>query len=74
MVNDLKSAVRTLLRRPAASALAALTLAVGIGSATAIFSIVYTLLVKPLEFPNGDRLVRVWELTPERIRFVCDRH
>ena len=69
MANDLKSAFRTLLRRPAVTALAALTLAVGIGSATAIFSIVYTLLVKPLEFPNGDRLVRVWELTPERQRF-----
>ena len=48
---------------------AVLTLAVGIGAATAIFSVVYTLLVKPLDFPNGDRLVRVWELTPERERF-----
>ncbi len=69
MANDLKSAIRTLLRRPAVTLLAAMTLAVGIGSATAIFSIVYTLLVKPLEFPGGDRLVRVWELTPERERF-----
>ncbi|MDQ3169052.1 MAG: ABC transporter permease [Acidobacteriota bacterium] len=69
MANDLKGAFRTLLRRPAVTLLAALTLAVGIGSATAIFSIVYTLLVKPLEFPDGDRLVRVWELTPERERF-----
>ncbi|MDQ3069073.1 MAG: ABC transporter permease, partial [Acidobacteriota bacterium] len=69
MASDLKSAFRSLLRRPAVTALAALTLAVGIGSATAIFSIVYTLLVKPLEFPGGDRLVRIWELTPERERF-----
>ena len=69
MANDLKSAIRTLLRRPGVTVLAAATLAVGIGSATAIFSIVYTLLVKPLEFPDGDRLVRVWELTPDRERF-----
>lgn len=48
---------------------AALTLGVGIGAATAIFSVVYTLLMKPLDFPGGDRLVRVWELTPERERF-----
>lgn len=69
MLNDLKGAFRSLLRRPGVTALAALTLAVGIGSATAIFSIVYTLLVKPLEFPGGDRLVRVWALTPDRERF-----
>jgi predicted permease len=69
MRHDLRSAVRTLLRRPAMMVTAALTLGVGIGAATAIFSVVYTLLLKPLEFPGGDRLVRVWELTPERERF-----
>lgn len=48
---------------------AAVTLAVGIGSATAIFSVAYALLLKPMEYPASDRLVRVWELTPERERF-----
>lgn len=68
-MSDLKNAFRTLVRRPAVTLMATLTLAVGIGSATAIFSVVYTLLLKPLAFPEGDRLVRIWELTPERERF-----
>ncbi|MEX2271503.1 MAG: hypothetical protein WD690_08540 [Vicinamibacterales bacterium] len=69
MLQDLKSACRSLLRRPSLTIVAALTLAVGIGAATAIFSVVYAVLLKPLEFPESHRLVRVWELTPGGERF-----
>ena len=69
MVQDLKAAFRSLLRRPALTIVAALTLAVGVGAATAIFSVVYAVLMKPLNFPESHRLVRVWELTPGGERF-----
>ena len=69
MVQDLTAACRSLLRRPALTIVAALTLAVGVGAATAIFSVVYGVLIKPLDFPESDRLVRVWELTPNGDRF-----
>jgi predicted permease len=56
---DLRHALRGLLRRPTFSFAAVLTLAVGIGATTAIFSVVYSVLIKPLPYPNPDELVRV---------------
>ena len=59
-------ASRALVRRPAFSAAAILTLAAGIAVTTAMFAIVDTILLKPLPFPNADRLVTVYEASPAR--------
>jgi predicted permease len=56
---DLRYAIRTLFRNPAFSVVVLLTLAIGIGSTTAIFSVVHALLLKPLPYPDSDRLVRL---------------
>jgi predicted permease len=58
---DLKFAGRQLWKRPVFSAIALAMLALGIGANTAIFSVVYTVLLKPLPFPEPDLLVRIWE-------------
>lgn len=56
---DVRYAARALGRTPGFTALAVLTLAVGIGSATVIYSIVHNVLLDPLPYPNADRLVNV---------------
>jgi putative ABC transport system permease protein len=62
---DLRFGLRLLLRNPAFTAVAVLTLALGIGANTAIFSLVHQLLLRPLPFPDGERLVMLWEITPD---------
>jgi len=57
MMRDLRMAVRSLVRRPFFTALAGVTLAVGIGANTAIFSVVDAVLINPLPFPQPDRVV-----------------
>src|SRR6185369_10402337 len=59
-------ALRNLLRRPTFTLIAVVTLALGIGANTAIFSSVYALLLKPLPFPDLDRVVAVWDSYPSR--------
>jgi putative ABC transport system permease protein len=61
LVRDLRFALRTLLRAPVFAATVVLTLALGIGAATAIFSFVHGLLLRPLPFPDPERLVMVWQ-------------
>jgi putative ABC transport system permease protein len=61
MIRDLKYALRMLAKSPAFSAVAVLTLALGIGANTAIFSVVEGTLLRPLPFPKADRLVRLYE-------------
>jgi predicted permease len=56
---DLRYALRGLARRPAFTFAAVVTLALGIGATTAIFSVVYSVLIKPLPYPNADELVQV---------------
>src|SRR5687768_18267360 len=59
MSRDLRYALRGLARRPAFTFAAVVTLAIGIGATTAIFSVVYSVLIKPLPYPNADELVRI---------------
>ena len=60
-VQDLAYAARNLRKSPGFTAVAAITLAIGIGANTAIFSIIDTILLRPLPFHNPDRLVRLYE-------------
>ena len=69
MVQDLRYALRTIWRAPLVALVAALTLGVGIGGATAVFAVVDAVLLRPLPFPDADRLVRIWELTRDGDRF-----
>ncbi len=54
--------MRVLSRNPGFGVLAILTLALGIGTATAIFSVVYAVVIRPLPFPDEDRLVVLWKM------------
>src|SRR5262245_17120126 len=58
---DLRYGVRMLMKRPGFSFIAALTLALGIGACTAIFSVVHTVLLRPLPFAEQERLVMLWK-------------
>ena len=65
MIADLKFALRIFLKAPAFSLVAILTLALGIGANTAIFSVVENVLLRPLPFPHAERLVRIFEAPDE---------
>src|ERR1700710_129657 len=57
---DLRCGLRQLLRNPGFTLLAVLTLGLGIGANSAIFSVVDSVLLRRLPFPDADRLVMVW--------------
>ena len=64
---DVRYALRMLRRSPTFAAVAVMTLGLGIGATTTIYSIVDTSLLQPLPFPHADRLVRVVENVPSRV-------
>jgi len=65
MLNDLRYASRSLLRQPTFTAVAVLTLVLGIGTNTAIFSVIKAVLLNPLPYDDPSRLVVVWEQNPD---------
>jgi putative ABC transport system permease protein len=62
--SQLKHVLRRLMRAPMFTAVTLITLALGIGANTAIFSIVSAVLLKPLPYPDADKLVAIWETAP----------
>ena len=62
--DQLKQVVRRLRRAPMFTAITLLTLAIGVGANTVIFSVIEGVLLKPLQYPEADRLIGVWHTAP----------
>ncbi len=66
LLRDLRFSTRSLLKRPGLAIIAIVTLAIGIGANSATFSVVNALLLKPLPFPDPERIVALWDKVPSR--------
>src|SRR5262245_23399529 len=66
VIRDLRFALRGLLKHPAFTAIAVVTLALGIGGSTSIFTVVDAALLRGLPYKSPDRLYHLWEQTPQQ--------
>jgi putative ABC transport system permease protein len=64
LLQDLRFGIRLLRRNLSLTATAIVALALGIGATSAVFSVLYGVLLKPLPYPDPDKLVRVYENNP----------
>ena len=70
LAQDIRFGFRMLFKNPVVTLVAILALTLGIGANTAIFSVVYAVMLGSLPYKNADQIVVVWEKQPENDQFV----